>query len=63
MGGQTDYGKGSIYRKVDRVKWEIGWLRVFGNKCKKCNGIGKVMNEICKNCNGLGYTEQKVNRC
>jgi len=64
MSGQTDYGKGDVYRKVDLKKWNVGWLRAFGVKCMKCKGTGRfqtantAITGPCPKCGGIGYVEK-----
>jgi hypothetical protein len=53
MSDKWEGGKGDCYRKVDRKKYDLGYLMIFGKKCKHCNGKG------CELCDYLGYVEKE----
>lgn len=58
-------GKGDTYRKVDREKYNRGYIRAFGEVCPICKGVGKITKWVtpkssttyswkCKACDGKG---------
>lgn len=52
----SEAGKGDTYRPVDRTKYDLGYLRVFGILCSKCQGCRQYQDgTVCKHCNGIGY--------
>jgi len=51
----------------DKKKFDREFLRLYGNKCSKCNGTGEIRDCIlyddwefhkCPFCNGIGYIEK-----
>lgn len=65
--GKDGYGKGNIYRPVNKKKYDKGYLRVFGVKCDFCNGRGWIYGDMttdtktdCPKCNSIGFIEKKV---
>lgn len=61
-------GKGDTYRKVDMKKYDDNYMRIFRQKCPKCNGEGSVSyysdngtfirKTICHSCRGSGYVNK-----
>jgi len=47
-------GKGDKYRKLDRKKYDLGYLRIFGKECDRCHGKDRQ----CLKCGGIGWTEK-----
>ena len=54
-----DAGKGDVPRRMDRDKWDLGWLRAYGRRCPVCK---KQPQEGCPKCGGIGYVRKK-RRC
>lgn len=67
-------GKTDDPRPVDKRKFDIGYLRVFGKKCRACKGAGTVSDvddfgceaELitvdCPSCGGLGFVPKNKSR-
>ncbi len=59
-------GKGDLYRPVDRDKYDKNYLRVYGDKCPKCLGSGRIAGvgfRDCEYCDGVGYIERRHSGC
>ena len=58
----SEAGKGSVYRPVDRKKYDRNYLRLYGKVCPECNGVGRFPSMMtfwdCERCKGLGYVER-----
>ena len=54
-------GKGDRYRPYSPKAWDKAWLRIWGKKCTKCDGLGHIDYPfvVCNKCNGNGYLERK----
>jgi len=61
----SNAGKGSQYRPVNKEKYDRGYLRVFGKICPLCKGTGILEKDniafvfTCPKCNGIGYIEKE----
>jgi len=53
-------GKGSTPRPVDRQKFEVGYLRVFGINCPRCNPKNLQNGDRnCIACGGVGFVPKE----
>ena len=59
-------GKGDTFRPINKQKYDKNYLRIFGKKCRDCNGTGVARCEdlkknkySCQTCNGIGYIKRK----
>jgi len=62
---RTDGGKGDLYRKVDKRKFDAGYLRVYGMKCPDCKNGTRLQvghTTTCTRCDGIGYIEIPNNK-
>lgn len=71
MPNKHDNGKGSVYRPVNREKYDKNYLKLYGVLCQICNGTGVagipdfegtkevITQHVCLNCNGLGYIQKE----
>jgi hypothetical protein len=64
-------GKGDGYRPVKKPKYDRNYLRVFGDICECCNGVGAMVSYdddgiptafLCPECNGYQFVEKSHDR-
>jgi len=63
---KSDAGKGDTPRPVNKKKYDEGYIRIFGQTCPNCEGLGierlyppsAIIDEdvyvYCSKCNGKG---------
>ena len=54
----SEAGKGDAYRPVDRGRYDINMLLLYGVICPKCGGP----LQDCRLCHGVGFVEKWVAR-
>lgn len=60
MGYKSEAGKGSIYRPVDRKKWDKNWSKIFGKKKRKkerkiLHTLFKKLRQPCPFCGSKNW--------
>ena len=47
----------------DKKRYDQNYLRVFGEKCPHCHGVGRIdffgIDTECVICHGVGYVERR----
>lgn len=52
-------GKGDRPRPVNKKAYDETWLRCFGDTCPDCQDDPVLGRDKCKTCNGIGKVDKK----